>query len=816
MSGMSKGAFAEITSLRNTEERVFHLNNILKFAVFKKDRSLFAIGGPWNAAIDGGDPSVDCSCLIRTAIRCVKELVQVDLSNCTHWNRFVEVHYNRIGKDGLFSHKEITVLFVPNLLECLPSVDIWKNNWIAYKKSKAEREQLTMKKEKSPGESKEQKQGELNKGKSIDGGLLKEGDVGTSDTKNDKVDADMDQKDMDVEGKVDKVEEPTEKMGGDVEAKTTEGSSVGHAAGDKKPIKKKVIKKVMKVVRKKPTAGASADKSCTEDKNVAAESASKTAEGGQSQLISEDAGKEQEGAGSNQQPEAKKTGKKRIIRRVVKRKVSASGSQLTAPATPAETSKKEAEVQPEKNVESSTDAGNSQTKLQEGSKTSAEDVSSQKDQKEEEKPEEKEHTLTDGRSPNGDKANHKEAVEQKDMKKDGKKEKTKDDKEKKNRDIKVDPKLKPLNDLKEKKKSDEPPKYPGFILQAKRSKESKLRSTSLSLDGLLDYTAKDIEESVFELSLFAESFSEMLQHRMGCVILSFLEKLSKRYVLKRNQRKRQREEDLKKEEKKSLEKRPKTAHETITESADGDVKMTKEGEEKMSTDHSASVHDEQSKVGQVKLGTDHPVANHDKPAKEGVEKMNTEHSEAAANEAEAGTKMDEEDPEYEEDPEEIEIYEDDEDMDDAHAEEPTAELNEDDREAKPEVAAEDSGNNKIMKEPELENVANIHDKAASVEEKQSIAEKGDSVEGGEKVVSKEVKPAKDEVVDKELLQAFRYFDQNRAGYLKLDDLRCILHNLGKFLSSKDVKDLVQIALIESNSARDNRIIYPKLVKIVDL
>ena len=315
--------------------------------------------------------------------------------------------------------------------------------------------------------------GELNKGKSIDGGLLKEGDVGTSDTKNDKVDADMDQKDMDVEGKVDKVEEPTEKMGGDVEAKTTEGPSAGHAAGDKKPIKKKVIKKVMKVVRKKTTAGASADKSCTEDKNVAAESASKTAEGGQSQLISEDAGKEQEGAGSNQQPEAKKTGKKRIIRRVVKRKVSASGSQLTAPATPAETSKKEA-VQPEKNVESSTDAGNSQTKLQEGSKTSAEDVSSQKDQKEEEKPEEKEHTLTDGRSPNGDKANHKEAVEQKDMKKDGKKEKTKDDKEKKNRDIKVDPKLKPLNDLKEKKKSDEPPKYPGFILQAKRSKESKV------------------------------------------------------------------------------------------------------------------------------------------------------------------------------------------------------------------------------------------------------------------------------------------------------------------------------------------------------
>jgi hypothetical protein len=69
MSGMSKGAFADITSLRTTEERIVHMNNILKFAVFKKDRSLFAIGGPWNAVIDGGDPSVDCSCLIQTAIR---------------------------------------------------------------------------------------------------------------------------------------------------------------------------------------------------------------------------------------------------------------------------------------------------------------------------------------------------------------------------------------------------------------------------------------------------------------------------------------------------------------------------------------------------------------------------------------------------------------------------------------------------------------------------------------------------------------------------------------------------------------------------
>jgi hypothetical protein len=154
------------------------------------------------------------------------------------------------------------------------------------------------------------------------------------------------------------------------------------------------------------------------------------------------------------------------------------------------------------------------------------------------------------------------------------------------------------------------------------------------------------------------------------------QKLYRRYVVKRNQRKRQREEDLKKEEKKSSEKRSKTNHETITGSVDnpgGSVKITNEGEEKMSTDQSANVHAELSKVGQIKLGTDHPIANHGEPAKEGDENTSTDHSEAVLDKPAADANMEEEDPEYEEDPEEIEIYEDDEDMDDAHAEEQIAE-----------------------------------------------------------------------------------------------------------------------------------------------
>ncbi|KAJ6819174.1 uncharacterized protein M6B38_403810 [Iris pallida] len=72
------------------------------------------------------------------------------------------------------------------------------------------------------------------------------------------------------------------------------------------------------------------------------------------------------------------------------------------------------------------------------------------------------------------------------------------------------------------------------------------------------------------------------------------------------------------------------------------------------------------------------------------------------------------------------------------------------------------------------------------------------------------------VVHEEVLQAFRYFDRNRVGYIKVEDLRCLIHNLGKFLSHRDVKEMIQSALFESNSARDNRIFYKKLVRLTDI
>nr|KAJ0215660.1 hypothetical protein LSAT_V11C300135940 [Lactuca sativa] len=50
------------------------------------------------------------------------------------------IHYDRVKKDGIFSHKEVTILYVPDLSDCLPSTDAWRDQWLSHKKTIAERE----------------------------------------------------------------------------------------------------------------------------------------------------------------------------------------------------------------------------------------------------------------------------------------------------------------------------------------------------------------------------------------------------------------------------------------------------------------------------------------------------------------------------------------------------------------------------------------------------------------------------------------------------------------------------------------------------
>ncbi|KAG6763937.1 hypothetical protein POTOM_031387 [Populus tomentosa] len=64
-----------------------------------------------------------------------------------------------------------------------------------------------------------------------------------------------------------------------------------------------------------------------------------------------------------------------------------------------------------------------------------------------------------------------------------------------------------------------------------------------------------------------------------------------------------------------------------------------------------------------------------------------------------------------------------------------------------------------------------------------------------------------------LRQAFRCFDWNQTGYIRVEDMRLIIHSLGTFLSHTEIKELVQSALLESNTGRDDCILYNKLVRM---
>jgi hypothetical protein len=73
MSGLTVGAFAKFLSEKTTElDKPFHLHNLLKFVALRKDRSaIMAAGGTWDPEVDGGDPAIDDTALIRAVIRLI-------------------------------------------------------------------------------------------------------------------------------------------------------------------------------------------------------------------------------------------------------------------------------------------------------------------------------------------------------------------------------------------------------------------------------------------------------------------------------------------------------------------------------------------------------------------------------------------------------------------------------------------------------------------------------------------------------------------------------------------------------------------------
>lgn len=80
------------------------------------------------------------------------------------------------------------------------------------------------------------------------------------------------------------------------------------------------------------------------------------------------------------------------------------------------------------------------------------------------------------------------------------------------------------------------------------------------------------------------------------------------------------------------------------------------------------------------------------------------------------------------------------------------------------------------------------------------------------VEMKEAEIKKDPVINEELLFAFRYFDRAGCGYIKCDDLRRLLHNLGCCLPPRVVRELVQRDAV-MNKGKPERVVYHDLVEM---
>ncbi|CAH9102768.1 unnamed protein product [Cuscuta epithymum] len=879
MSGLSKNALDELSSDRNYDDRIPHFCNMLRFAILKKDNSLMAIGGPWDI-VDGGDPSVDDSALVKTILRYAKEITNLELKDCQNWNRFLEIHYDRFGKDGMFSHKEVTVYFVPDLSDCKPSMDLWREQWVKYKKAIAERERMEALRREKHEEVKDIKDKDLEKQKDA-----------KRDTKGDKKNengAKLKQNKADKDGsdkkatpnKADKegsdkktTQKKTSKPGSDKKTaqskavkdgsekktiqsehgvvethdesttdsvaviKTGEGETDIQPEASVKTGKKKIVRRIVKkAVSKKVDASTSkeddevmhgkAEEKAADEDGVSKQDASATPNSVKTFVrkkiikkvpVVKTANKVNEPTPSEvnksapsetvkngvdnisvvQGASVKRTIKKKIIKRVLKRKVAADSSNGGVNVAEDNKDHMEEQISVKGDIDEVQIASNSQ----EGLISSEIKVIPKVEQPsppavtKEKRVEEvcnttlsktESGTNTEKKSsPNNDCVKL-EAKEQPDEDKDKKEKKdtsksksVKEVKEKRSEDKRDEKDISKSKSIKEVKvkKSDEPPRHPGFILRTQGDKNFKLQSMSLSLDSLLDYTDKDVDDSRFELSLFAESMYELLYYEMGSRLLTFLKELRIKSTIKRNQRKRERDEASKREtEEKSAAKRAKTEESKDDNELPGVDKHNKDaisdGKESPSKEEATTI--SSAKIEEVKIQDDSSVQN------------NTDEDE-------------DEDPE--EDPDEYEENAEDEEMVDVKSE------NETDKE-NVEGKTDGDTNTENVDGDEMDGKQVTCVDASKSSTDADVSSKGDKVTKAEI----EAKSAHVEI-DKDLLQAFRFFDRNRVGYVRVADLRLIIHNLGKSLSNRDVKDLVLNALVESNTSRDDRIIYNKLVKM---
>lgn len=240
---------------------------------------------------------------------------------------------------------------------------------------------------------------------------------------------------------------------------------------------------------------------------------------------------------------------------------------------------------------------------------------------------------------------------------------------------------------------------PSILLRCRSVKSGKIKAMAISLDGLLDYDETDKDEATFELSLFAESFNELLMRDYGKLALESFIKYRDSKSGKKSEDKRER--GVEQEDHEPVMKKPKQS-ETPCEME--------------------SIVEESGMVQQ-------PL----------IEAMDVQYEDSRSQEV------------------------------------PLVKMEDDLKKT----------GEPMKKEPEI---------SKRVDE----------------VMTKE--RTKDEVVvNEELHFAFRYFDRAGCGYIKCDDLRRLLHNLGSCLAPRVVRELVHgAAAIGKEKHKLDRVYYKYL------
>jgi len=103
-------------------DELVHPTRALKFLVgLKEKREIMAIGGPWSPSLDGPNPGTDATTLIKTAIRTCGALTGIDLSGCTQWTKFLQIHYRRQVTSSKPARTETVVIFFPDVWNVMPN-----------------------------------------------------------------------------------------------------------------------------------------------------------------------------------------------------------------------------------------------------------------------------------------------------------------------------------------------------------------------------------------------------------------------------------------------------------------------------------------------------------------------------------------------------------------------------------------------------------------------------------------------------------------------------------------------------------------------